>query len=151
MSRQPRTTEIQTIEHRLGARLAAALAERTQALPHDLSERLRVAREGAVARAREVRRPAAVAAGGRTVMPVSRGGAAVAGLGGFVPWWQRAASVLPLVLLVLGFVMVERFAIFEQVQAATEIDAMLLADDLPPDAYSDPGFAEYLRSPPPSE
>lgn len=148
MSRQDRTTEVQTIEHRLGARLAAALAEQAQALPHDLSERLRVARDGAVARAREVRQPAVATAGGHAVVSPARGAAA---LGGFVPWWHRAASVLPLVLLVLGFVMVERFATFEQVQAAAEIDSMLLADDLPPDAYSDPGFAEFLRSPPPSE
>ena len=34
-----------------------------------------------------------------------------------------------------------------QVVAAAEIDAALLTDDLPPDAYSDPGFAEFLRSP----
>jgi hypothetical protein len=26
---------------------------------------------------------------------------------------------------------------------------VILADDLPPAAYSDPGFAEYLRSAPP--
>lgn len=146
MNRQQRSTEIQAIEHRLGARLAAALAEQAQTLPHDLCERLRVAREGAVARAREVRRPAAATAGGPTVVSTGRGTAA---LGGFVPWWQRAASVLPLLLLILGFVMVERFATLEQVQAAAEIDAMLLADDLPPAAYSDPGFAEFLRSPPP--
>lgn len=148
MSRQQRTTDLQAIEHRLAARLGAALAERAQAVPHDVSERLRVAREGAVARAREARRPAAAAAGGHTVVQVSRGAAA---LGGFVPWWQRVASVLPLALLVLGFLMVERFATLEQVQAAAEIDTLLLADDLPPDAYSDPGFAEFLRSPPPSE
>jgi Protein of unknown function (DUF3619) len=34
------------------------------------------------------------------------------------------------------------------VLAAAEIDAQLLSDSLPPTAYSDPGFAEYLRSTP---
>jgi len=29
------------------------------------------------------------------------------------------------------------------------VDAVLLTDQLPPAAYSDPGFGEYLRSPPP--
>ena len=29
-----------------------------------------------------------------------------------------------------------------------EIDAALLADDLPPKAYSDAGFAEFLKTPP---
>jgi hypothetical protein len=141
-----RTSEIQTLETRLAARLASALAESAGALPHDLSERLRVAREGALARARSVRRRAAAGAGGHGVVGVSRGAAV---LGGQVPWWQRAASVLPLVLLICGLVMVDRFATQEQVHAAAEIDALLLADDLPPAAYSDPGFAEFLRSPPP--
>jgi len=33
-----------------------------------------------------------------------------------------------------------------QIEAAAEVDSALLADDLPPEAYSDPGFVEYLRS-----
>jgi hypothetical protein len=37
----------------------------------------------------------------------------------------------------------------EQVVAAAEIDTQLLSDQLPPAAYSDPGFAEFLRSSPP--
>jgi len=36
----------------------------------------------------------------------------------------------------------------EQVHAAAEVDSQLLADALPPSAYTDPGFAEYLRSTP---
>jgi hypothetical protein len=36
----------------------------------------------------------------------------------------------------------------EQVDAAAEIDAALLADDLPPAAYSDPGFLAFLKNPP---
>ena len=33
--------------------------------------------------------------------------------------------------------------------AAAEVDAALLADDLPPEAYTDPGFGEFLKAPPP--
>ncbi len=147
MTGPQRPADIQALETRLAARFASALVESAQALPYDLSERLRVAREGALARARSVRRQAAAgAAGGRGIVGVSRGAAV---LGGQAPWWQRAASVLPLVLLICGLVMVDRVATLEQVHAAAEIDAQLLADDLPPAAYSDPGFAEFLRSPPP--
>jgi hypothetical protein len=32
--------------------------------------------------------------------------------------------------------------------AAAEIDAQLLSDTLPPAAYSDPGFAEFLKNNP---
>jgi hypothetical protein len=34
-----------------------------------------------------------------------------------------------------------------QIDAAAEIDAALLSDSLPPSAYSDPGFAEFLNTP----
>ena len=51
--------------------------------------------------------------------------------------------------MVLGLLLIQRQAEIEQVRAAAEVDAQLLADDLPPDAYSDPGFAEFLRRPAP--
>ena len=133
-----------TLEARLAARMAGALTLRAQALPHDITERLRVAREQATARARQTRRQTAAAS---AVVGVSAGGAAM--LGGFAPWWQRAASVLPLLVLVSGLLMIERWAQQEQVLAAAEIDTQLLSDDLPPAAYSDPGFGEFLRAAPP--
>jgi hypothetical protein len=37
----------------------------------------------------------------------------------------------------------------QQIQAAAEVDAVLLADDLPPEAYADPGFGEFLKLPQP--
>jgi hypothetical protein len=81
---------------------------------------------------------------------VSPQGAALLGrMDGVVPWWQRLASFLPLVVLVCGFVLITQQAELEQVHAAAEVDAMLLADDLPPDAYTDPGFAQFLREPAP--
>ena len=135
-------TDSRVIEARLGSRLASALS--IPALSHDVGERLRVAREQALARAREVRR--AAPATGVSVVAVSARGAAT--LGGFVPWWQRAASVLPLVVLVAGLVAIDQFSVREQVLVAADIDAQLLSDDLPPAAYSDPGFAEFLRNGP---
>ena len=144
-----RFADTAAIEARLAARLAIGLAERAQALPYDISERLRVARDQAVAQARGLRRPALALqpAAAPFVIGVSAQGVASAGFG--APWWQRAASLLPLVTLVVGLVLIERHAMEEQVHAAAEVDTLLLADDLPPDAYIDPGFAEFLRDTPP--
>jgi Protein of unknown function (DUF3619) len=131
------------LQARFGARVAALLAERSAQVPHDIGERLRVARDQAVARARLARTSAATV----SVVGMSSQGAAV--LGGFVPWWQRALSVVPLAVLVAGLMLANRWVLQEQVLDSAEIDAVLLADDLPPAAYSDPGFGEYLRTAPP--
>jgi hypothetical protein len=132
-----------TLGSRLGAQLAVALSSHAQSLPHDVSERLRFARERALTAARAARAPVAAAVAAPAVVMAGRGT-----LGGFVPWWQRAASIVPLVLLVAGLFMIDRWSLREQVVAAAEFDAQLLADDLPPAAFSDPGFAEFLRSAP---
>lgn len=131
------------LEVRLSARLASALSVQVESLPADVSERLRFAREQSVQRAREVRR-ARVAANGASV--TASGG--VAALSGFGGWWSRAASALPILVLVAGLVVIDQWSMREQVLVAADIDSRLLADDLPPAAYSDPGFAEFLRSAP---
>lgn len=135
----------QALERRVAVRIAGAVAERAERVPHDVAERLRVAREQAVARARRAL-PAAQTAGAATVVGVARGAAL---LGAPVPWWQRAASVLPLLVLLIGLLAVEQVAEREQVLGAADVDTMLLTGDLPPAAYADPGFGEFLRSPPP--
>lgn len=135
--------DLTSIEGRLAVRLAGAISLRSQDLPHDISERLRVGREQALARALAVRQQSS---GSPVVTGISRSGAAT--LGRFAPWGQRFASVLPLVVLVSGMLMIERWNSQEQVLAAAEIDTQLLSDALPPAAYSDPGFAEFLKSNP---
>jgi hypothetical protein len=142
------------LESRLAGRLAGALCLTQAALPADTVERLRFARQTAVERARQARtRARAVAAAPALVAGVLAG---AAGLGSrpFGPpggWWQRAAALLPLVVLVAGLVGIEEWARQEQIAVAADIDARLLADDLPPQAYADPGFAEFLLHEPPSQ
>ena len=144
MNRSHPSADTHALEARLAARLAGTLTAGAQAVPHDISERLRVAREQAVQRARLVRQ---TAPGRPQVVGVSASGAAV--LAGFAAWRQRLVVGLPLVLMVAGLVAIDRYTVREQVLAAADIDAQLLSDSLPPSAYSDPGFAEYLRSAPP--
>ena len=124
------------LEARFGRRLAARLTEGSEALPADISERLRFAREQALERARAASTvPAAV--------PASAAGPSLGGGPGF--WW-RLASVLPGIALVGGLVLIEMQHDDEVTRSAADIDAALLSDDLPPTAYTDPGFAEYLKA-----
>ena len=61
--------------------------------------------------------------------------------------WLRLASALPLMLLVLGLVLIQHLHDQAEIHAAAEVDAALLADDLPPEAYGDPGFVAFLKQP----
>ena len=133
----PRPQDPSTLEARYALRVAARLSERSDELPHDIGERLRFAREQALARARVARGAASSAA--------RSGGAAVLGGG----WWPRLAAALPVLALAAALVLVQTDQQDEQLRAAVETDAALLADDLPPSAYTDPGFAEFLKAPAP--
>jgi Protein of unknown function (DUF3619) len=128
------------LQARLALNLTARLSEQADHLPHDLAERLRVAREQAVERARQSRRLATAPA-----LQVQASGTAV--LSGPPSLWLRLASFLPLVVLAAGMVLIDQANLREEISAAAEIDAALLADDLPPAAYLDPGFSEFLKSP----
>ena len=61
-------------------------------------------------------------------------------------WAWRMASALPLLVLLAGLWGINHWYQQEQVEAAANVDLALLSDDLPPAAYADPGFEEYLRS-----
>lgn len=60
--------------------------------------------------------------------------------------WLRLVSLMPLVMLVAGLVFIQQHNDMEQISVAAEVDAALLADALPPDAYRDPGFAVFLQA-----
>jgi Protein of unknown function (DUF3619) len=137
----------EVLQERFARRVAAALTEQQVAVPRrDIEERLRVAREQALARqprTRDVAQPA-----GADVVVGTRGGSAALGGGkspSSMPWWLRLSSLLPLGLLLAGLVLIDRHYTRAQIEAAAEVDAALLSDDLPPDAYRDPGFAEFLK------
>ena len=132
---------VDALEGRVALRLTALLSERADNLPHDISERLRFGRERALAAARHQRRQEATVAAS-TVS--SSGRAAV--MAGPPSVWLRLASALPLVVLVAGLVLIQQHHDLEQITAAAEIDSALLAEELPPAAYRDPGFSEFLRS-----
>lgn len=132
---------LEAIQARFGLRVAARLNDANRDIPHDVSERLKAAREMALERARLARRTDAASA------VHGMGGTLALGGGPRSEWWLKLASALPLVALVAGFIFIERLHTKSQIDTAAEIDAALLADDVPPDAYSDPGFVEFLKMP----
>ena len=135
---------LEALEARLALRMTAHLTEATADLPQDVTERLRFAREQALQRARAVR-PAVVA---EPVLTLGAGSSASLGRGeGGSGWWVQLAALIPLAALVGGLMLIQQMHSDNQIAAAAEIDASLLADDLPPAAYSDPGFVEFLNAP----
>ena len=137
----PPQAALDAIQARFALRVTAKLTERSTELGSDLTERLRFAREKALDSARAVR-----TAESATLVGVSHGGAAVLGQWGS-GWWLKAASVLPMFALAAGLFLIQRWQDNVQISTAAEVDAALLADDLPPRAYSDAGFAEFLKTP----
>lgn len=132
---------LDALQSRFALRVAARLTERSQDLGADVGERLRFAREKALERARSSR-----AAHYTPTLGVTAAGVALLGRAGS-GWWMKLASVLPALALIAGLVLIQQSQTSDQISAAVEIDAALLADDLPPKAYSDAGFAEFLKTP----
>jgi hypothetical protein len=115
------------------------LSEGAEDLPHDITERLKAARAMAASR----RRIVAVQAPGRASIS---GGEATLNWNDGEGWWNRLASVLPLIALVAGLITIGVLQDEMRAQEIAEVDAELLIDDLPPQAYTDPGFAQFVRS-----
>jgi hypothetical protein len=57
--------------------------------------------------------------------------------------------LLPALALTLGLIAIDQLNLTQRIEAAAEVDAALLADDLPPAAFVDPGFVEFLKQPRP--
>lgn len=134
------TAHRDALEMRVALRVTGHLGRAAEAVPHEIAERLRVARLRAVDRARELRKLSSV-----PVFAVQGNGSLA--MAATPSWWLRLASAAPLALLLVGLVLIQRTYLDQQIQAAAEIDEAILTDDLPPQAYSDPGFAEFLKSP----
>ncbi|HXZ91870.1 MAG TPA: DUF3619 family protein [Burkholderiales bacterium] len=117
-------------EHQFGDKVRKILEHDAQADARTL-ERLRKARELALARKRPELAPSLAWAG-------------QAGGGGrsFV-FWARVA--LPVLLLVVGLFGIYGWQQKQKVADRAELDALLLSDDLPIDAYLDKGFQAWLK------
>ena len=124
----------------LGFAIAKRLNDAAEDLPHDISERLKSARVLALGKRKVVTLQ-------RAHGVVSNGNAASLHLGeddnGL---WTRLAALLPLIALVAGLLTISFVQDQSRAKEIAEVDAELLTDDLPPAAYTDPGFAQFLTA-----
>jgi Protein of unknown function (DUF3619) len=130
---------------RFGLKVTARLDD--QPLPHDISERLRIARQQAVAMHKQQTQLQTSAAPSVSMS----GGAAILGGGDGLNWFNRIASALPLLALAAGLIMVNVVTNEDRAREVAEVDVQLLTDDLPPAAHTDPGFAQFLKFGPPGQ
>jgi hypothetical protein len=122
-----------------GQTLAAQLNMSAQDVGHDIGERLRVARQTALKcrpmPQRLMRHSLAVHANGTlSGLPDED-----------LNLWRILGSALPLLALVLGLMLIQSL---QRDLAETDIaalDSALLLDELPPDAYTDPGFVQFMK------
>jgi hypothetical protein len=122
-----------------GQTLAAQLNMSAQDVGHDIGERLRVARQTALKSRpmpqRLMRHSLAVQANGTLSGLPDEG----------LNLWRILGSALPLLALVLGLMLIQSL---QRDLAETDIatlDSALLLDELPPDAYTDPGFVQFMK------
>lgn len=125
--------------------VTARLSEGSATLPHDISERLRIARMQALAHRKQLVMRSTI------VVASQGGGTAALSLGGHngndrPSGWTRFAAILPLMALVAGLLTI--YAVQNDLRAdeLAEVDTALLTDDLPTVAYTDPGFVEFLKA-----
>jgi hypothetical protein len=123
-----------------GKAIASRLSEGSEDIPYNISERLKAARAQALSKRKVVSIQIA------QVRSVS-GGEMALQFGGYEDgFWSRMASLLPLLALVAGLIFIAISQDELRARELAEVDAELLTDELPPSAYVDPGFAQYLRA-----
>ena len=133
-------TEIQADQ--FGRASAALLSQSAQSLPACIKDRLHAARMGALSakKAEKVLAQKPVFAG------IS--GNWNSGSNGL---WDTVGWMAPLVVLVFGLIRIAQWQDDSRINDIAEVDAALLSDDVPPDAYADSGFLAFLKNGPHSD
>ena len=129
------------LQDRFALKAASYLSAGTTALPYDISERLRAARVQAVSN-----RKIACTQNASSVVKTGSSAALTWGSDDGLSWWARVGSVLPLIALVVGLLTINSVQDENRAQEVAEVDAALLTDELPPAAFSDPGFIQFLKT-----
>ena len=132
----------ETQADQFGRASAALLNQGAQSLPAGIKERLYAARMKALS----VRKTEKVLAH----KPIFAGTAGnwSSGSNGM---WDTLGWVAPLVVLVFGLIGIAQWQDDSRINDIAEVDAALLSDDVPPDAYADSGFLAFLKNGPLSD
>lgn len=129
------------LQDRFALKTVSYLSAGTAELPHDISERLRAARAQAVSKRKIAKTQTAA-----NVVNTGSSAALTWGADEGLNWWGRLGSVLPLVALVVGLLAINSFQSDNRAQELAEVDSALLTDELPPAAFADPGFVQFLKT-----
>lgn len=118
-------------EQRIAHRLRQALNRSAQDIPPATARRLEAARHLALSHQKQAA-PALALAGGHGSVH----------LGGGIPYLKQILAVLA---LLTGMYIAFYWQSHQYITELEEVDSALLADDLPPEAYLDQGFSEWLN------
>jgi hypothetical protein len=119
-----------------------ALNEKLDDLPASTTDRLAKARQMALARKKaHVEQPLSVRVT-KAELAVTGGG--ISGFFSQFAWLGRVSMAVPALALVIGMVGIYQYEQQERIADLAEIDAAVLSDELPLDAYLDHGFNAYL-------
>lgn len=116
-----------------------ALNESAENIPESTLNRLSDARKIALSRKKQESSIAVFASKG-----------VLAGNSGFSfqgpnSWFGKLGVVLPMLVLIVGLFGIYEYEQNQRINDLAEIDAAVLVDELPPDAYLDTGFTAYLN------
>ena len=127
-------------EELFSSRVTARLSEASDDIPHEISERLKAARMVALSKRKVLKLETASAVN-------SSSPEASLQLGGeSLNWWGRIGAVGPLIALIAGLLTIQLVQDDFWADEVASVDAELLTDELPPSAYADPGFTQFLRT-----
>jgi hypothetical protein len=132
----------QTQVDQFGQASAALLRQSTQSIPQNIKDRLYASRMKALS----VRKPEKV-----RIQKQVLAGAARNWISGSNGIWDTVGWIAPLMVLVFGLIGIAQWQDDSRINDIAEVDAALLSDDVPPDAYADNGFMAFLKNGPLSE
>jgi hypothetical protein len=125
-----------------GLTAAALLRQGSQSLPAGIKDRLYAARLKALS----VKKPEKV----RIQQHVLANFTANWSMGSR-SFWDNVSWVAPLAVLVFGLIGIAQWQQDSRINDIAELDAALLTDDVPPDAYADSGFMGFLKNGSPTD
>ena len=132
----------QTHADQFGHASAALLRQSTQSIPKNVKDRLCAARLKALA----VKKPEKILIQKQVLAGPARNW--TIGSNGV---WDTVGWIAPLVVLVFGLIGIAQWQDDSRINDIAEVDAALLSDDVPPDAYADSGFMAFLKNGPLSD
>jgi hypothetical protein len=120
-----------------------ALDERITTLPESTTSRLSAARKLAIARKKPESAVYAVAPERR--LAGIHSGRAGNSLNDSLSWLVRVGIIIPLIVLVIGAFGIYKYEEDRRINELADLDAAVLSDELPLNAYLDHGFDTYLN------